>query len=61
MGFKSSDKPKLKHKKGLWSPEEDQRLRNYVLKHGHACWSSVPVNADPDKIKLCFTIQAAFA
>ncbi|KAJ0099155.1 hypothetical protein Patl1_20110 [Pistacia atlantica] len=45
MGFKSSDKPKLKHKKGLWSPEEDQRLRNYVLKHGHACWSSVPVNA----------------
>ncbi|XP_044506616.1 transcription factor LAF1-like [Mangifera indica] len=45
MGIKSSDKPKLKHKKGLWSPEEDQRLRNYVLKHGHACWSSVPVNA----------------
>ncbi|KAK1554912.1 hypothetical protein Q3G72_018991 [Acer saccharum] len=45
MGCKSSEKPKLKHKKGLWSPEEDQRLRNYVLKHGHACWSSVPINA----------------
>ncbi|XP_044505309.1 transcription factor LAF1-like [Mangifera indica] len=45
MGIKSSDKPKLKHKKGLWSPEEDQRLRNYLLKHSHACWSSVPVNA----------------
>ncbi|XP_044505310.1 transcription factor LAF1-like [Mangifera indica] len=45
MGTKSSDKPKLKHKKGFWSPDEDQRLRNYVLKHGHACWSSVPVNA----------------
>ncbi|XP_044467931.1 transcription factor LAF1-like [Mangifera indica] len=45
MKCKSSDKPKIKHKKGLWSPEEDQRLRNHVLKHGHACWSSVPVNA----------------
>ncbi|KAJ6672067.1 MYB DOMAIN PROTEIN 55 [Salix viminalis] len=49
MGCKSSDKPrqkqKLKHRKGLWSPEEDQRLRNHVLKHGHGCWSSVPINA----------------
>nr|QCH41116.1 MYB transcription factor 4 [Dimocarpus longan] len=45
MGCKSSEKPKPKHKKGLWSPEEDQRLRNYVLKHGHPCWSSVPINA----------------
>ncbi|KAJ8771426.1 hypothetical protein K2173_026603 [Erythroxylum novogranatense] len=45
MGCRSSDKPKPKHRKGLWSPEEDQRLKNYVLKHGHGCWSSVPVNA----------------
>ncbi|KAJ8752968.1 hypothetical protein K2173_008703 [Erythroxylum novogranatense] len=45
MGCKSSDKPKPKHRKGLWSPEEDQRLRNYVLKYGHGCWSSVPINA----------------
>ncbi|KAG8652881.1 transcription factor LAF1 [Manihot esculenta] len=47
MGCKSSDKPKQKpkHRKGLWSPDEDQRLRNYVLKHGHGCWSSVPINA----------------
>ncbi|KAF2315642.1 hypothetical protein GH714_040161 [Hevea brasiliensis] len=47
MGCRSSDKPKPKpkHRKGLWSPEEDQRLRNYVLKHGHGCWSSVPINA----------------
>ncbi|GAB2222045.1 hypothetical protein Droror1_Dr00013243 [Drosera rotundifolia] len=34
-----------KHRKGLWSPEEDERLRNYILQHGHGCWSSVPVNA----------------
>ncbi|KAG6660430.1 transcription factor LAF1-like [Carya illinoinensis] len=46
MGCKSSEKPiKPKHRRGLWSPEEDQRLRNYVLKHGHGCWSSVPINA----------------
>ncbi|XVE58552.1 hypothetical protein DITRI_Ditri04bG0178500 [Diplodiscus trichospermus] len=45
MGCKSSDKPKAKHRKGLWSPEEDLKLRNYVLKHGHGCWSSIPINA----------------
>ncbi|KAL1550756.1 Sphingosine N-acyltransferase [Salvia divinorum] len=39
------EKAKKKHRKGLWSPDEDQRLRNYVLKHGHGCWSSVPINA----------------
>ncbi|XP_030500279.2 transcription factor LAF1 [Cannabis sativa] len=45
MGCKSQDKPKPKHRKGLWSPEEDLRLRNFVLKHGHGCWSSVPIKA----------------
>ncbi|KAI4320020.1 hypothetical protein MLD38_033547 [Melastoma candidum] len=49
MAMKSSDKketkPKPKHRKGLWSPDEDQCLRDYVLKHGHGCWSSVPINA----------------
>ncbi|XAR71724.1 hypothetical protein NMG60_11018127 [Bertholletia excelsa] len=45
MGAKSQEKPKQKHKKGLWSPDEDQRLKNYILKHGHGCWSSVPINA----------------
>ncbi|KAL2550372.1 myb domain protein 19 [Forsythia ovata] len=45
MGCKSLDKPKNKHKKGLWSPDEDQKLKNYILKHGHGCWSSVAINA----------------
>ncbi|XP_059625459.1 transcription factor LAF1-like [Cornus florida] len=46
MGYKTLDqKPKLKHKKGLWSPDEDQRLRNHILNHGHGCWSTVPINA----------------
>lgn len=48
MGFPLLEKAnnyKKKHRKGLWSPEEDERLRNYIMKHGHGCWSSVPTNA----------------
>ncbi|KAL2324521.1 hypothetical protein Fmac_023579 [Flemingia macrophylla] len=45
MGFQPLEKTKAKHKKGLWSPEEDNKLRNYILKHGHGCWSSVPIKA----------------
>ncbi|XP_057774378.1 transcription factor LAF1 [Salvia miltiorrhiza] len=32
-------------RKGLWSPDEDERLRNYIVKHGHGCWTSVAINA----------------
>ncbi|KAK7279962.1 hypothetical protein RJT34_25024 [Clitoria ternatea] len=39
------EKAKPKHRKGLWSPEEDNKLRNHILKHGHGCWSSVPLKA----------------
>ncbi|XP_016464665.1 transcription factor MYB61-like [Nicotiana tabacum] len=39
------DKPKQKHKKGLWSPDEDQKLKDYIITYGHVCWSSVPINA----------------
>ncbi|GMJ14937.1 hypothetical protein HRI_005162900 [Hibiscus trionum] len=45
MGSKPSEKPRIKHRKGLWSPEEDLKLRNYVLKHGHGCWTTVAINA----------------
>ncbi|CAL9089703.1 unnamed protein product [Musa textilis] len=45
MGCKMCEKPRVNHRKGLWSPEEDQRLRDYILEHGHGCWSSVPVKA----------------
>ncbi|XP_038888761.1 transcription factor LAF1-like [Benincasa hispida] len=41
----ASHRTKSKHTKGLWSPEEDERLRNYILKHGHGCWSSLPPKA----------------
>ncbi|MED6174531.1 hypothetical protein PIB30_069937 [Stylosanthes scabra] len=39
------EKTKAKHRKGLWSPEEDNKLRNYILNYGHGCWSSVPIKA----------------
>ncbi|QHO45210.1 Transcription factor [Arachis hypogaea] len=28
---------KQKLRKGLWSPEEDEKLLNYITKHGHGC------------------------
>ncbi|KAK8966342.1 Transcription factor MYB86 [Platanthera guangdongensis] len=33
---------KQKLRKGLWSPEEDEKLLKHITKHGHGCWSSVP-------------------
>ncbi|RWV86304.1 hypothetical protein GW17_00051816 [Ensete ventricosum] len=33
---------KQKLRKGLWSPEEDEKLLNHITKYGHGCWSSVP-------------------
>ncbi|XP_031499188.1 transcription factor MYB86-like [Nymphaea colorata] len=36
---------KQKVRRGLWSPEEDEKLFNYVTTHGHGCWSSVPKQA----------------
>nr|URY18928.1 MYB protein [Zanthoxylum bungeanum] len=32
-------------RKGLWSPEEDDKLMNYMLKNGQGCWSDVARNA----------------
>ncbi|XP_011006199.1 PREDICTED: transcription factor MYB46-like isoform X1 [Populus euphratica] len=34
-----------KFKKGLWSPEEDDKLMNYILNNGQGCWSDVARNA----------------
>ncbi|KAA8545325.1 hypothetical protein F0562_020109 [Nyssa sinensis] len=33
---------KQKLRKGLWSPEEDEKLIKHITKNGHGCWSSVP-------------------
>ncbi|CAI9302419.1 unnamed protein product [Lactuca saligna] len=45
MRCKSSANQNLKHKKGLWSPDEDQKLKDYIINHGLGCWTSVPINA----------------
>ncbi|BAB92511.1 putative MybHv33 [Oryza sativa Japonica Group] len=33
---------KKKLRKGLWSPEEDERLATHIARFGVSCWSSVP-------------------
>lgn len=45
MGCKACEKPRPSYRKGLWSPEEDQKLRDYILRHGHGCWSALPAKA----------------
>ena len=35
----------VKLRKGLWSPEEDDKLMNYMLTNGQGCWSDVARNA----------------
>nr|XP_043626743.1 transcription factor MYB46-like [Erigeron canadensis] len=35
----------VKARKGLWSPEEDEKLMNYMLRHGHGCWTDIARNA----------------
>ncbi|KAL9269045.1 Transcription factor MYB83-like protein [Drosera capensis] len=35
----------VKLRKGLWSPEEDDKLMKYMLTNGHGCWSDVARNA----------------
>ncbi|KAI7730846.1 hypothetical protein M8C21_002067, partial [Ambrosia artemisiifolia] len=35
----------MKMRKGLWSPEEDEKLMNYMLTNGQGCWSDIARNA----------------
>lgn len=39
----SSQKPKLR--KGLWSPDEDEKLQQYITRFGLGCWSSIAKQA----------------
>ncbi|KAF9605790.1 hypothetical protein IFM89_018517 [Coptis chinensis] len=45
MGCKSCDNTKPMYRKGLWSPEEDEKLRNFIFRYGHGCWSTLPSRA----------------
>ncbi|WCJ28626.1 myb domain protein 67 [Euphorbia peplus] len=40
MGHRCCGKQKVK--RGLWSPEEDEKLVKYITTYGHGSWSSVP-------------------
>ncbi|KAL6981696.1 hypothetical protein U1Q18_023321 [Sarracenia purpurea var. burkii] len=42
---RSVNKSKSKLRKGLWSPEEDDKLMNYMLRNGQGCWSDIARNA----------------
>ncbi|KAJ8449485.1 hypothetical protein Cgig2_002282 [Carnegiea gigantea] len=43
---KNSGNPNgIKLRKGLWSPEEDEKLISYMLTNGQGCWSDVARNA----------------
>lgn len=42
---KGSMTPNLKLRKGLWSPEEDEKLMNYMLRNGQGCWTDIARNA----------------
>lgn len=35
----------VKLRKGLWSPEEDEKLMRYMVSNGQGCWSDVARNA----------------
>ncbi|CAN0891876.1 Transcription factor MYB46 [Linum grandiflorum] len=42
---KNSNTTTSKMRKGLWSPEEDEKLMNYMMSNGQGCWSDVAKNA----------------
>ncbi|CAL9152445.1 unnamed protein product [Musa hybrid cultivar] len=45
MEYKRCKQPEVNYRKGLWSTDEDQKLRDYILMHGVSCWSAVPAKA----------------
>ncbi|XP_047947121.1 transcription factor MYB83-like [Salvia hispanica] len=51
MGMRNNDKDKIVKngggvkRKGLWSPEEDEKLMNYMVRNGQGCWSDIARNA----------------
>ncbi|KAL6129916.1 PREDICTED: transcription factor MYB46 [Fragaria vesca subsp. vesca] len=44
----NNSKNKMMHnklRKGLWSPEEDEKLMRYMLSNGQGCWSDIARNS----------------
>ncbi|KAH7526075.1 hypothetical protein JRO89_XSUnG0066400 [Xanthoceras sorbifolium] len=49
-----------KVKRGLWSPEEDEKLIRYITTHGYGCWSEVPEKAGVYILISCFLFSFSF-
>uniref|UniRef100_A0A452YG34 Uncharacterized protein n=1 Tax=Aegilops tauschii subsp. strangulata TaxID=200361 RepID=A0A452YG34_AEGTS len=45
-------------KRGAWSPEEDQRLADYIAQHGHSNWRALPKHAGEFRILLTPTMDS---
>ncbi|KAJ0264940.1 Transcription factor MYB74 [Hirschfeldia incana] len=45
MGRSPCLEKKIGLKKGPWTPEEDQKLTDYIKKHGYGNWRTLPKNA----------------
>ncbi|BAT89202.1 hypothetical protein VIGAN_06009400 [Vigna angularis var. angularis] len=45
MANKDRMKDIIKLRKGLWSPDEDEKLIRYMLTNGQGCWSDIARNA----------------
>jgi hypothetical protein len=54
MGHHCCSKQKVK--RGLWSPEEDEKLVKYITAHGHSCWSAVPKHAGTARPSVCSSL-----
>ena len=58
MGHHCCSKQKVK--RGLWSPEEDEKLVNYITTHGHGSWSSVPKLAGTNVLSIFLIFSFLF-
>ena len=47
-------------KKGPWTPEEDEKLVNYVQKHGHSSWRALPKLAGTIPFIFCYKLILSF-
>ncbi|THU66586.1 hypothetical protein C4D60_Mb05t15700 [Musa balbisiana] len=46
IASRKCEKPRATYKKkGLRSPEEDEKLKSHINRHGHGSWSSLPAKA----------------
>jgi len=47
-------------KRGAWTPEEDEALVDYINKHGHGSWRTLPKHAGTVKLFFLHPFFIAF-